>query len=299
METGSPFFSYGKFAFMAFTDEYPWLNIYRDIQAPSFLEFLMDKPWQFIGKVLNNLVHTLEKVLSISNPYLMAFFILEMFYWKGSPEWKRIKMLFLGLLIFQILFISLFTFTPRFFYPFLPMIVLFAAQSFSRILEAWATETQMSGRKKMIFLNLILFFIFFLMSSAYLIIRPQGPLRLGYKTPQFDLLIPREEAKRLNEFIRGELKESQVVWTDLPEILEWEGDRLCGWLPTRIGMVEEIHKKFPVDAILLTNLRTPQRMEEEWRYLLISELSLPNYRNIKHYQSGMFFAKLLIRDGRE
>jgi len=90
-----------------------------------------------------------------------------------------------------------------------------------------------------------------------------------------------------------------VVWTDLPEFLEWEGDRLSGWLPTQIKAVYEIHKKIPVDAILLTSIRTPYRMEEEWKYLLFSEHSLPGYRNVKLYKSGTVFAKLLIRDEAE
>jgi hypothetical protein len=122
---------------------------------------------------------------------------------------------------------------------------------------------------------------------------------LGIKTPQFGFLIQKQEAEKLNEFLKKELKENQVVWTDLHEILAWEGDRLCGWLPTRIKTIYEIHPKIPVDAILLTSVRTPYRMEEEWRYLLYSQLSLPRYRTIKLYQSQTVFAKLLIRDERE
>ena len=111
--------------------------------------------------------------------------------------------------------------------------------------------------------------------------------------------MPREEAKKLIHFLENELKEDKVVWTDLPEILEWEGNRLCGWLPTRIEKIYEIQRRFPVDAILLTNLRTPYRMDEEWRHLLFSENGLHQYRTVKLYQSGRFMAKLLIRDERE
>ncbi len=298
-ETGSFFFSYGKFTLMAFTEKYPWLTIYRDIQNPSLIEFFTDQPGQFILKYLNNLIQAVEQMLSITNPYLMAFFLIEMFYWKVNPKWKRIKMLFLFLLVFQIFFISLFTYTQRFFIPFLPIIILFASQSMLRISEVLVTGVQIHWRKRMIFLSLVLFLIFFMMSSIYLILQPKGPPLLNFKTPQYGFLIHQEEARKLNEFLRRELKENQVIWTDLPEILEWEGNRLCGWLPQKIGMVHEIHKKFPVDAILLTNLRTPYKMEEEWRYLLFSEFSLPQYRSVKHYQSGIFFAKLLIRDERE
>jgi hypothetical protein len=132
--------------------------------------------------------------------------------------------------------------------------------------------------------------------SIYTIFKPYKPAFLGFKTPQFGFLIPKEEAKRLNDFLRSELKENQVIWTDLPEILEWEGNRLCGWLPIHIQSIYEIQKKIPVDAILLTSLRTPTQMEEEWKYLLFSEHSLPRYRNVKLYKGGMVFAKLLIRD---
>jgi hypothetical protein len=143
------------------------------------------------------------------------------------------------------------------------------------------------------------FIIFFILPSTYLMVRRSGSLMLGFQAPQFGSLIPTREAEKLNDFLRRELKENQVIWTDLPEILEWEGDRLCGWLPTRIEMIYRIHQKIPVDAILLTNLRTPRQMEEEWRYLLFSEHSLPLYRTVRLYKEGRVFAKLLIRDEKE
>lgn len=298
-DTGSLFFSYGKFTLMAYTAKYPWLNIYRDIQNPSLLEFLIDQPGQFFLKYVSNLVNTLEQFIPISNPYLLAFFILEMFHWKISPEWKRIKMLFLFLIISQVLFIALFTFTPRFFIPFLPVMIVFASPSFVRVSEDLISCAKPLWRKKVFYLSLILFLIFFITPATYTIFQPGKPEVLGFKTPQFGFLMPTGEAKRLNDFLRSELKENQVVWTDLPEILEWEGDRLCGWLPVKIAYIYEIHKKIPVDAILLTNIRTPSKMEEEWKYLLFSEYSLPRYRNVKLYKSGSVFAKLLIRDEKE
>ena len=299
LETGSPFFSYGKFALMAFTQKYPWLNIYRDIQNPSLFEFLMETPSQFFLKYVSNVVNALEQFVSISNPYVSVFFILEMFHWKGSPEWKRIKMLFLFLVVSQICFIALFTFTPRFFIPFLPMMIVFASQSFIRVSEDLISGARLHWRKRARYLSVLLFLILFITPTAYTIFQPNKPEGLGFKTPQSGFLIPKREAMRLNDFLKGELKHNQVVWTDLPEILEWEGDRLCGWLPIKIENIYEIDKKIPVDAILLTNLRTPTRMEDPWKYLLFSEQSLPKYRNVKFYKGEMLFAKLLIRDEKE
>ena len=299
LETGSPFFSFGKFTMMAFTDKYPWLNIYRDIQNPSLFEFLMNEPGQFVSKYLSNLVTAVEQIMSVSNPYLLAFFIVEMFYWKIRPEWKRIKMLFLFILISQILFISLFTFTHRFFIPFLPMMTLFASQSFLRISNDWVATVRNHWKKTVFTFNIFIFLIFFIIPTAYIILKPSKPFTPDSKSPPFGFLIPGGEAKRLNEFLKSELKEDQVVWTDLPEILEWEGDRLCGWLPTQIKMIYKIHKKIPVDAILLTNVRTPSRMEQEWKFLLFSEHSLPLYRTVKLYKGRGLSAKLLIRDERE
>jgi len=300
LETGSPFFSYGKFTFMAFTDKYPWLNIYRDIQNPSLFEFLMNDPSQFILKYISNLVSTLEQIMSVSNPYLLALFFIEMFNWKISPEWKRIKMLFLLLFISQILFIPLFTFTNRFFIPFLPLMIAFASQSFLRISEGLISEVKAQWKKRISFLITFLFLIFFVIPATYtMVIKPGGVPVLGFKTPQFGFLLPKEEAEGLNDFLRNEVKDNQVIWSDLAETLEWEGNRFCGWLPTRIRSIYEIHKKIPVDGILLTSLRTPYKMEEEWRYLLFSESTLPKYRTVKLYKGRSISAKLLIRDERD
>jgi 4-amino-4-deoxy-L-arabinose transferase-like glycosyltransferase len=299
IDTGSPFFSYGKFALMAYTGKYPWLNIYRDIQNPSLLEFLTGDPGQFFLKYTNNVVNGLEQFVSISNPYVLVFFILGMFHWRISPEWRRIKLLFLFLIILQIFFVALFTFTPRFFIPFLPMMIVFASESFVRVSGDLISGANLHPRKRVFYLSVLIFLIFFIAPTAYTILQPGKPEALGFKTPQYGFLIPRGEAKKLDDFLKAELKENQVVWTDLPEILEWEGDRLCGWLPVRAEHLYEIRKKIPVDAILLTSVRTPTSMEQEWKYLLFTEQSLPQYRSVKLYKSGMLFAKLLIRDGRD
>ncbi len=299
IHTGSPFFSYGKFTLMAYTAKYPWLNIYREIQYPSLLEFLTSNPGQFLLKYASNVVNGLEQFVSISNPYVLVFFILGMFHWRISPEWRRIKLLFLFLIILQILFIALFTFTPRFFVPFLPILIVFASEGFVRVCEDLISGARLHLRKGVYYLSGFIFLIFFITPTAYTVLQPAKPEALGFKTAQYGFLIPREEAKKLNDFLNGELKENQVVWTDLPEILEWEGDRRCGWLPVRVEHLYEIRKKIPVDAILLTSVRTPTSMEQEWKYLLFTEQSLPQYRSVKVYKSDMLFAKLLIRDGRD
>jgi 4-amino-4-deoxy-L-arabinose transferase-like glycosyltransferase len=299
LETGSPFFSYGKFSLMAFTDKYPWMNIWRDIQNPSLFGFLIEKPGQLILKYLGNWVGVLEGILSISNPYLLAFCLMEMFYPDTHAQWKKAKMLFLTLFISQIFFIPLVNYDRRYFFPFLPMMVLFGSKSFLRISGVLVSDVTARWKNTISSLIILLFFVFFVMPSTYLIVRRSGSPMTDFKTPQYGFLLPSKEANKLNDFLKRELKENQVVWTDLPEILEWEGNRLCGWLPIKIEHIYEIHKKIPVDAILLTNLRTPYRMEGDWKYLLFSERSLPKYRSVKLYKGEMIFAKLLIRDERE
>jgi hypothetical protein len=244
-------------------------------------------------------VQILEQNMLASNPYVLAFFFIELFYWEVSPDWRRVKILFLSLLISQILFISLFTSYHRYFIPFLPLMAVMASQSFLRLSEDLVSGAKTLWKKRVFFLTIFLFLIFFVIPPIYKTLKPYKPSVLGFKTPQFGFLVPRQDANRLNDFLRRELKGDQVVWTDFPEILEWEGDRLCGWLPTRIEYIYEIHKKIPVDAILLTSLRTPTHMEDAWKYLLYSELSLPLYRTVKLYKGEMLFAKLLIRDDKE
>jgi 4-amino-4-deoxy-L-arabinose transferase-like glycosyltransferase len=235
----------------------------------------------------------------MSNLYLLAFFLTEMFYWKDSPERNRVKMLFLFLLLSQIFFIPSVNFTThRFFIPFLPLIILFSAKSFLRLSGNLVEEVKVHLGRWAPFPVLFLFMIFFTLPTLSAMIHPNGPPVLSFKKTQLGFLISRVEANKLNDFLRKELKEDQIVWTDFPEILEWEGHRLCGWLPTRIETIYEIHKQIPVDAIFLTNVRTPS-LEEQWDNLLFSERGLPKYREVKIYRGQMVFAKLLIRDERE
>lgn len=299
IETGSPFFSYGKFVLMSFTEKYPWLSVYRDIQNLSLFEFILGEPSQFLLKYLNNLVMAVEQILSVSNPYLLLFFLVEIFNWKVSHSFKQIKVLFLFLFIFQILFVSLFTFNHRYFIHFLPLMTIFAAQSFLRLSDEFLSSIGGEWKKRFQYLPIFLFVIFFMLPSIYVIFMPYRAPELNFKNPQFGFLIPKHEAKKLNDFLKEELGEKQVVWTDLPEILEWEGDRLCGWVPLRLEYIYQIHKKIPVDAIFLTNLRTSNKLEGEWQYLFFSNDSLPRYRTVKFYKSKTIFAKLLIRDEKD
>jgi 4-amino-4-deoxy-L-arabinose transferase-like glycosyltransferase len=300
IDTGSPFFSYGKFVLMAFTKKYPGLSIYRDIQNPSLVDFLREATGQIFLKYLSNLANTLKEIISNFNPCLLVFFIWEMLYWKISPKCKRIKLLFISLFASQILFVCLFTPSHRFFIPFLPMMIMFASQRVLRVSNTLAARVKVQWRRRILLLSSFLFLIFFIIPTAHLIITSKGPPQLGFKIPQTYYLMPREEAKKLINFLENELKEDQVVWTDLPEILEWEGNRFCGWLPIRIERIYEINKKVPVDAILITNFGTTIRpIEEEWKHLLQSEESLPQFRKVKLYKSWPIFAKLLIRDEKE
>ena len=300
IDTGSPFFSYGKFVLMAFTEKYPGLSIYRDIQNPPLVDFLRGAMGQIFLKYLSNLVNTLKEIISNFNLSLLVFFIWEMLYWKINPACKRIKILFISLFASQILFVCLFTVTQRFFISFLPMMIMFASQSVLRVSNTLAARVKVHWRRRILLLSSFLFLIFFIISTAHLIITSKGPPQLGFKIPQSYYLMPREEAKKLIHFLENELKEDKVVWTDLPEILEWEGNRFCGWLPIKIEYIYEIHKKVPVDAILITNFGTTIRpIEEEWKHLLQSEQSLPQFRKVKLYKSWPIFAKLLIRDEKE
>jgi 4-amino-4-deoxy-L-arabinose transferase-like glycosyltransferase len=297
LDTGSPFFSYGKFVLMAFTEKYPGLSVYRDIQNPSVVDFFREATGQFFLKYLSNVVNTFKEIVLNFHPGVVLFFVAEMFYWKVNPAYRRIKILFLSLFALQVLFVCLFTSTHRFFIPFLPMMILFASQGVWRLSETLTAQARVSWRKRILFLSRFAFLMFLIVPTAYVVVTSKGPSQLGFKVPPTFYLMPRDEAKKLIDFLNDELKKDKVVWTDLPEILEWEGDRFCGWLPTRIETLYEIDKKIPVDAILITNFGTSIRpMEEEWKQLLRTEQHLPQFGNAKLYTRWPIFAKLLVRD---
>ncbi len=297
-ETGSPFFSYGKFVFMTFTEKYPWLDVYRDIQNPSLFRFFIEDGDQFFVKYFNNLVIAFRQIPTLTSPVLFAFFLIDMFSWKISPFWKRTKMLFLLFFISQIFFISLITFARRYFVPFVPLMILFAIQGFFTISEAVLAAIRVRWNNRILTLLVSIFIIVLMVPTLSAILSNRASVPSSKKTP-FGSLMRRENAETLNLFLKAHLKEDQVVWTDLPEVLEWEGNRPCGWLPRRIGDIYQIHKKIPVDAILLTSLRTPRQMEVEWINLLKHDQGLPQYRIVKFYRGENLTAKLLIRDGKE
>ena len=68
-----------------------------------------------------------------------------MFFWRINPFWKKAKILFLLLFVSQIFFVSLITFTHRYFVPFVPLMVLFAVQGFFTIADGALARIQASG----------------------------------------------------------------------------------------------------------------------------------------------------------
>jgi 4-amino-4-deoxy-L-arabinose transferase-like glycosyltransferase len=297
--TGSPFFSYNHLVLMSYSHKYPEMSIWRDINAPSLIEFLKNQPGVLLTKYLSHFMILLTNLLSVSNSYVLALGLSEMLYWKMDSDWKRTKVLFLLLFFSQILFVPLNTFQARLFIPFLPVLIVFASQACLRVSASLISDVNTGWRKGVTVLLALLACICFIVPVLDWILRPSGYRVFRNKTLQLGFLLPREEAFRLNEFLDRELKRDQIVWTDFPEVLEWEGNRMCGWLPLRTNDIFEIHRKIPVDAILLTTVQTPSRMGQQWRDLLFSEQSLPQYRTMKFYESSIFSAKLLIRDKRE
>ena len=296
--TGSPFFSYGKFVFMSFTEKYPWLDIYREIQNPSLSQFLMEEGSQFLAKYFGNLMTGVKEIFFVSNPVLFIFFLADMFFWKVDPFWKKVKIVFLLLFISQIFFVSLITFTHRYFVPFVPLIILFAVQGFFTIADGALSKMHADRNKRMLTLLVSFFLIILMVPTLYTLFRLNRSPSPDSKNAPFGFLVGREEAEKLNHFLKANLKDEQIVWTDFPEALEWEGNRFCGWLPRKIEDLHQIQKTFPVDAILLTSLRTP-RMEPEWNNLLSPAQRLPQYRHVKFYIGKNLSAKLLIRDEKE
>jgi hypothetical protein len=239
-----------------------------------------------------------KEILFVSNPVLFIFFLADMCFWKIDPFWKRVKLLFLFLFIFQFFFVSLITFTHRYFVPFVPLIVIFAVQGFITIADGALSKMHVYGNKRMLTLLVSFFLIILMVPALYTIFRSNASPSPDSKMAPFGFLVGREEAEKLNDFLKANLKDEQMVWTDFPEPLEWEGNRFCGWLPRKIEDLYQMQKTFPVDAILLTNLRTP-RMEPEWKKLLSPSQRLPRYRHVKFYIGKNLSAKLLIRDEKE
>ena len=120
-------------------------------------------------------------------------------------------MLFISLFASQILFVCLFTAIHRFFIPFLPMMIMFASQSVLRVSNTLAARVKVQWRRRILLLSSFLFLIFFIIPTAHLIITSKGPPQLGFKIPQTYYLMPREEAKKLINFLENELKDSLNV----------------------------------------------------------------------------------------
>ena len=284
---------------MAFTEKYPWLDIYRTIQNPSLLRFLTEEGDQFFAKYIGNLMTAFKEIPVVSSPFLFAFFFISLFSWRIDPFWKRAKMLFLFLLVAQIFFVSLLTFTARYLVPFLPLMILFAVEGFFTFAESVLALLQTRWSNGILVLLIPVFVIASIAPALFALIDSNRTSSLQPKNAPFGFLIGREDAESLNHFLNAQVKEDQVIWTDLPEVLEWEGNRSCGWLPRQVGDLYQIDKRIPVDAILLTSLRTPKQMEAEWVNLFSHEQGLPRYQNVKFFNGKNLSAKLLIRDRRE
>jgi len=106
----------------------------------------------------------------------------------------------------QVLFIALFTFTTRFFIPFLPVMVVFASQGFVRVSEDLISCAKPLWRKKVLYLSLLLFLLFFLTPATYTIFQPDKPEALGFRTPPLDFFNTHRRSEEVKRFFEERVK---------------------------------------------------------------------------------------------
>lgn len=278
--TGNPFYFYNVSAAAAFTDVYPKGTLFGNLERISSFDFIISYPLVFLKKYLGNLVGYYEYFLvSVTKPLIMAFFIVSLFRWSRDKKINRFKLLFFGMLVFQVFIISIATVRIRYFHIFIPFIIMFAVDYFFFVFEKMFAKNR--ALRQIISLGLILFLIG---PTAYTIARE---VDIGNRNKYY----------WVKEFLDKNSGEVEVVITDIGPAVDWYGNRKAISLPVSFDVVEQVDTNYiEIDAILLTNedFDSPYiEIADEWKDLLQDVPSVyRGYEFSRKFENGEMVAVL-------
>jgi len=275
---GSPFFAlqnYGEVskATTAFPDYY---YTYRSLEPREFFSFIFSYPLFFLRKIAAGILMYIREVPEVLNLYLFLFFLLSFFgLKKGHEKLVHFRILIVSLLLFYMLFHSVFGPYIRHLAFLLPGMMVFAC---ANLVDLWSKLDMRASYKKFLFPLVILF----------LLVPTKTPERERYFLERkLDHLTVVRHCEEIKDF----LDQESLVASDVSDALGWYARSPAMWFPVD-------HKNFlAADSVIpIGSIYLQKGLDSEWigDYKDDPEgMAILNgtYFLVKDFESGAVFYK--------
>lgn len=228
------------------TAQYPLTIIARLLNPPTSWEYILAYPKDFIYKYLENLFYYYGNLFTMANPFITSFFTISMAVICNN----KVRYILLCILSFAIIAqVGLISYSVpiiRYFYIFIPFMIIFGVGFFLAKIYP-----DINSRFKKLFAVAMVFLFLLPTSNLYaLILWDNGLLFRNYESKEM-VMIARQKA--VGDFIRRNTKNYDFIATDYISIA-WHADRKALYLPISFDVLKTIDSKYKtVDAILLTS----------------------------------------------
>ena len=228
------------------TAQYPLTIIARLLNPPTSWEYILTYPKNFIYKYLENLFFYYGNLFAMTNPFIAAFFMASVAAIRDNRARRLLLYILLFAIIAQIGLISYSIPIIRYFYIFIPFMIIFGVGFFLA-----KVYPDINSRFKKLFAVAMVFLFLLPTSNLYASIPwNYGRLFKNYESKE-RVMVAQQRA--IGNFIRRNTKNDDFIATDYTSIA-WHADRKTLYLPISFDVLKTIDSKYKtVDAILLTS----------------------------------------------
>lgn len=235
---GNPLFAGHASAFASGTIHFPGTSIAHTLKPIFTLEYISTYPKWFLEKYITNFMFYFSNVFTLTNPLIIALSLGGLFSIKYEKHNRFLHYVIFIAIILQIILLSTNCSEIRYFYIFIPFLLIFGVRYFASVANAFATVNGKNFFLSFICLLLLLPNLYKIIVTTYL---------SAHRTSDYS-------NQTIAHYIKKYTKPDDIIATDFFSIT-WYADRKILQLPVSIETFEQIDKKYlPVDAIFLTDL---------------------------------------------
>jgi hypothetical protein len=277
--TGNPLFGLRAMEIGMGTKTHPGMSLYRTTVPQSVLGLLRETISEQPKKVLQGVQVAYSALPVLGQPYLVAFFIVGLFYSFRRTGVNALRGMLIGSIILVPVLGSLFLFQLNSLTAFAPIMLAFAAAFFVRLLtDARAPDIISKAVSTLAVVLLIL--------PLSVALAVTAPARAGSHEIEIDV------ARRV--------KPNVPILTDRAFEMTWYGSRTSIWLPETDKDVENLDKIGHMKAIYLSpNLSPAARTAEDygnWKDMYSTIYRQAAGGQLATWESGPYKDFLLFRD---
>lgn len=194
-----------------------------------------------VGKLHQGVSIIYREALAVSGNFVGLFFWGSLFSRTAAGREKHRRLLCLLLLAAGGAWMVLFQPRPELLAPLVPLVILYGTEFFFTLQERFGPRKKSAAR---------------MVIAGFLIVNCL-PVFFGRSAPDPD----RQDMINSFEYLRSLVREEEMVLTDIPELVNWYGNRTAVRIPLNPAMARDMLRDYPEPVFLLLSPRLAERRD--------------------------------------